>query len=72
MVVTNYFFKSINVPDNRSIPISSEDYINKSKNFTQEQIDKIMFPEVRVWVTFTTGIQILVLQVIQHPPQIHI
>ena len=29
-----------------SIPIYSEDYINESNNLTQEQIEKIMFPEV--------------------------
>ena len=46
LLVTKEFLKSRNVPDIGSIPISSEDYINKSKNITQEQIDNIMFPEV--------------------------
>ena len=35
MIVTKYFLKSRNVPYIGSIPISSEDYINESKNLTQ-------------------------------------
>ena len=46
MVLTNEFLKSSNVPDIGSITISSEYYINESKNITQEQIEDIMFPEV--------------------------
>ena len=46
MLVTKDFLKSSNVTDIGSIPISSEDYINESKNTTQEQIDNIMFLEV--------------------------
>ena len=46
MVVTKEFLKSRNVPDVVSMPISSEDYINESKNITQEKIDNTMFPEV--------------------------
>ena len=34
MIVTKEFLKSNNVPDIGSIPISSEDYINESKNIT--------------------------------------
>ena len=37
MLVTE-ILKSMNVPDIGSIPISSDDYINESKNITQEQI----------------------------------
>ena len=36
--VTTDFLKSSNVPDITSIYISSEDYVNKSKNLIQEQI----------------------------------
>ena len=43
MIVTKAFLKSRNVPDIGSIPISSENYINKSKNITQEKIGNIMF-----------------------------
>ena len=46
MVVTKEFLKSRNVPDIGSIKISSENYINESKNLTQEKIESIMFPEV--------------------------
>ena len=46
MIVTKEFLKSRNVPDVGSITISSEDYINKSKNLTQEKNENIMFPEV--------------------------
>ena len=46
MIVTKEFLKSRNVPDIGSITISSEDYINKSKSLSQEQIDSIIFPEV--------------------------
>ena len=46
MLVTKDFLKSSNVPDIGSITISSEYYINESKNITQEQIEDIMFPEV--------------------------
>ena len=44
MIVTKEFPKSINVPYIGSIPIYSENYINKSDNLTQEKIDNIMFP----------------------------
>ena len=43
MIVIKDFLKSKNVSDIGSIPISSDDYINKSNNLTQEQIEKIMF-----------------------------
>ena len=46
MILTKDLLKSSNVTDIGSIPISSEDYINESKNTTQEQIDNIMFLEV--------------------------
>ena len=36
MIVTNEFLNSSNVLDIGSITISSEDYINKSKNHTQD------------------------------------
>ena len=36
MVITKELLKSMNVPDIGSIPISSEDYINESKNLIQE------------------------------------
>ena len=45
MVVTKQLFKSRNVPDIGPITISSEDYINKSINITQERMDNIVFPE---------------------------
>ena len=45
MVITNEILRSRNVPYIGSIPILSEDYINKSKNTTQEQINNIIFPE---------------------------
>ena len=35
-VVTKEFLKSRNVPDIGSIPIYSGDYVNESKNLTQE------------------------------------
>ena len=35
MIVTKESLKSTNVPDIRSITISSEDYINEPKNITQ-------------------------------------
>ena len=34
------------MPEIASITISLDDYINGSKNLTQEQIENIMFPEV--------------------------
>ena len=37
MIVTKESLKSRNVPDIGSIPISSEDYINESKDLTEEQ-----------------------------------
>ena len=46
MIVTNEFFRSRNVPYIGSITVYSVDYINESKNLTQEQIDNIMFTEV--------------------------
>ena len=46
MIVTKEFLKSRNLPDIGSILISSECYKNESKNLTQEQIEKIIFPEV--------------------------
>ena len=46
MIVTKELPKSRNVPVIGYIPISSDDYINVSKNLTQEHIDNIMFPEV--------------------------
>ena len=46
MVVTKDFLKSINVPYIGSISISSEEYIYKSKNITQEKIDNTLFPEL--------------------------
>ena len=46
MVVTKEFLKSRNVTYIGSIPISSENYIHKSKNIAQEQNYNIMFPEV--------------------------
>ena len=46
MIVTKEFLKSSSFPDSESVIISSEDYINESKNLTQYQIDNIMFPEV--------------------------
>ena len=46
MVVTKEFLKSKNLPDIGSIPIYSEDYINKPKNPIQENINNIMFPKV--------------------------
>ena len=46
MVGTKEFSKSRNVPDVRSIPISSEDYINEWKNLTLEQIENNIFPEL--------------------------
>ena len=45
LIVTKYFLKSRDVTDIVYIPIHSEDYINESKNLTQEQIENIMFPE---------------------------
>ena len=36
-IFTKDFLKSRDVPDIGSIPISSEDYINESKNITQEK-----------------------------------
>ena len=45
IIVTKEFLKSRDVPDIESVTISSYDYINKSKNITQEQIENIMFPE---------------------------
>ena len=36
MVLTKELFKSSNVPDIRSIPIISEEYIRESNNLTQE------------------------------------
>ena len=44
MILTKELLKSRNVKDIWYIPISSEGYINESKNLTQEQIDNIMFP----------------------------
>ena len=38
MILTKEFLKSSNVRDIVSIPISSGDYINESKNIKQEQI----------------------------------
>ena len=35
-IVAKDFLKSRNVPDIGSIPIYSEDYVNESKNLTQE------------------------------------
>ena len=35
IILTEDFLKSSNVPDIGSIPISSEDYINESKNLKQ-------------------------------------
>ena len=46
MVVPKELLKSRNMPDIGSIPISPKDYINESKNLTQEQIYNIMFPEL--------------------------
>ena len=46
MMVSKELLKSRNVPDIESIPISSKDYINESKNMAQEQIKNILFPEV--------------------------
>ena len=46
MVVTKEFLSSSNVPDIGSIPISSEDYINKSRNITQYFFESFIFPEV--------------------------
>ena len=46
MVVTKEFFNSRNVPYIGSIPISSEDYIKKSNNITQDQIKDTIFPDV--------------------------
>ena len=43
MVVTKELLKSSNVPYIGSVPIFSEDYINKSKNSTQEKNENIMF-----------------------------
>ena len=57
MVVTKELLKSRNVPDIGSISISLEEYIIKSKNLTQEQIENIMFS--RSTITFTKRIQIL-------------
>ena len=37
-VVTKELLKSDNMPDIASIPISSQDYINESKNLTQEKL----------------------------------
>ena len=44
--VTKEFLKSSIVPDIASIPISEEDYTNKSKISHKKKIDNIMFPEV--------------------------
>ena len=57
MVVTKELLKSRNVPDIGPISISLEEYIIKSKNLTQEQIENIMFS--RSTITFTKRIQIL-------------
>ena len=46
IIVTKLFLKSSKVPAIGSIPISAEDYINESKNFTQETFYDIIFPEV--------------------------
>ena len=46
MIVTKDLLKSRSVPDIESIPISSEDYINKSNNLTREKIENIMHIEV--------------------------
>ena len=46
MVLTKELLKSGNVPYILLITILSEDYINESKNFTQEQMENIMFSEV--------------------------
>ena len=46
MLVTNDLLKSKNVPDIGSIEISLYEYINKSNNLKQEQIENIMFTEV--------------------------
>ena len=46
MIVTKDFLNSINGPDIGSTKFYSDDYKNKSKNLTQEQIENIMFPEV--------------------------
>ena len=42
-VVTKYFLKSINVPDIASFIISSEDYINESKNIMQKKLKTSCF-----------------------------
>ena len=47
LIVTKECLKSGNVPDIGYILIYSEDYINESKNLTQEKIENIMFPEVQ-------------------------
>ena len=55
-VVTKEFLKSRNIPDIASIKISSQDYINVSKNLTQEKLkDDIS----RSATTFATIIKIL-------------
>ena len=46
IIVTKEFLKSRNVPCIGSITIYSEDYINESKNITQEKIESIIFQEV--------------------------
>ena len=46
MILPKEFLKSNNVPDIGSITLYSEDYINESKNLTQEQIHNIIFPEI--------------------------
>ena len=45
-LVTKDFLKNRNVPYIESIIVSSQGYINESKNLTQEQIENIMFPKV--------------------------
>ena len=55
-VITKEFLKSRNVPEIASITISSEDYINESKNITEA------FWEYHVSISainFSTGIKIL-------------
>ena len=46
LLILKEFPKSSNVPDNGSITISSEDYINESNNIKQEQIFNIMSPDL--------------------------
>ena len=43
MGVTKESLKSINIPYIGSIPISSEDYTNESKNLTQEKLRVLCF-----------------------------